>query len=181
MDEIFDIAQIESGLIPMNIEPCLINQLLVNLGMQFNIEKALIDKEHINIRVKRSNKDDAFSILTDEQKLKQVLVNLIENALKYTESGNIYIGYELIEDKRIQFYVKDSGIGFQQEKLDVLFERFRQVEEGHSRKFGGIGLGLTVSKKLVELMGGNMRADSAPGEALFLIIKNPCINAGLFL
>lgn len=163
MDEIFDIAQIESGLIPMNFEPCLINKLLTNLGMQFNIEKALIDKEHINIRVKRSNKDDSFSILTDEHKLKQVLVNLIENALKYTESGNIDFGYEMIEDQKIQFFVKDSGVGFHQEKLDVLFERFRQNEEGKNRSFGGIGLGLTLSKKIVELLGGTMWADSIPG------------------
>lgn len=163
MDEIFDIAQIESGIVPMHFEPCTINKLLVNLAMQFNIQKTLIDKEHINIQVKRNHKDDAFSILTDEQKLKQVLVNLIENALKYTESGNIDFGYELLEDKRIQFFVKDSGIGFHQEKLDVLFERFRQFEEGHSRSFGGIGLGLTLSKKFVELMGGTMWADSTLG------------------
>ena len=164
MDEIFDIAQIESGLIPMHFEPCLINELLVNLGMQFNIQKALVNKEHINIRVKRGNRDDSFFIVTDEQKLKQVLVNLIENALKYTESGSIDFGYELLEDKKVQFYVKDSGMGFQQEKLDVLFERFRQFEEGHNRSFGGIGLGLTLSKKFVELLGGTMWADSIPGE-----------------
>ncbi len=164
MDEIFDIAQIESGLVSMHFEPCQIHELLVNIAMQFNIQKALINKEHINIKVKRSNKDESFFIITDEQKLKQVLVNLIENALKYTESGSIDFGYELLEDKRIQFYVKDTGIGFQQEKLDVLFERFRQFEEGQNRSFGGIGLGLTLSKKFVELMGGTMWADSTLGE-----------------
>lgn len=174
MDEIFDIAQIESGLIPMHFEPCLINELLVNLAMQFNIQKSLIDKEHITIRVKRSNKDDSFSILTDEQKLKQILVNLIENALKYTESGSIDFGYELLEDKKVRFFVKDSGMGFHQEKLDVLFERFRQFEEGHSRSFGGIGLGLTLSKKFVELLGGNMWADSTlgVGSTFYFILPN---------
>lgn len=164
MDEIFDIAQIESGIVPMNMEPCQINKLLINLATQFNLKKTLIEKEQISIRVKRSNKDDSFSILTDEYKLKQVLTNLIENALKYTESGSIVFGYDLFEDKEIRFFVTDSGIGFHQEKLDVLFERFRQFEEGLSRSFGGLGLGLTLSKKFVELLGGTMWADSALGE-----------------
>ena len=174
MDEIFDIAQIESGMVPMHFEPCLINKLLVNVATQFNIKKALIEKEDINIRVKRGNKDDSFSILTDENKLKQTLVNLIENALKYTESGSIDFGYDLLEDNKIQFFVKDSGIGFHQEKLDVLFERFRQFDEGHGRTFGGIGLGLTLSKKFVELLGGTMWADSTLGEGSTFYFILPC-------
>jgi signal transduction histidine kinase len=164
MGEIFDIAQIESGIVTLQYEPCQVNGLLMSLASQFNIEKMLADKEHIGIRVKKSNKDAAFAILTDEHKLKQTLVNLIENALKYTEEGNIEFGYNLLEDRKVQFYVKDSGMGFQQEKLDILFERFRQFDEGHSRNFGGIGLGLTLSKKFVELLGGEMWAESTLGK-----------------
>ncbi len=164
MNEIFDIAQIESGIVTLQFEPCQINSLLMNLSSQFNIEKMLIGKEHINIRVRKGNKDSTFSILTDEHKLKQALVNLIENALKYTIEGNIEFGYDLIEDRKVQFFVKDSGLGFQQEKLNVLFERFRQFDEGHNRNFGGIGLGLTLSKKFVELLDGEMWAESTLGK-----------------
>lgn len=164
MNEIFDIAQIESGIVTLQFEPCQVNSLLMNLSSQFNIEKMLIGKEHINIRVRKGNKDSTFSILTDEHKLKQTLVNLIENALKYTIDGNIEFGYDLVEEKKVQFFVKDSGMGFQQEKLDVLFERFRQFDEGHNRNFGGIGLGLTLSKKFVELLGGKMWAESTLGK-----------------
>lgn len=174
MDEIFDIAQIESGIVPMDFEPCLINKLLVSLVTQFSIKKTLIEKDHINIRIKRSNKDESFSILTDEDKLKKVLINLMENALKYTESGSIDFGYDMLEDKKIRFFVKDSGLGFNQEKLDVLFERFRQFDEGHSRSFGGMGLGLTLSKKFVELLGGTMWADSTPGEGSIFYFTLPC-------
>ena len=174
MDEIFDIAQIESGIVPMDFEPCLINKLLVSLVTQFSIKKTLIEKDHINIRIKRSNKDESFSILTDEDKLKKVLINLMENALKYTESGSIDFGYDMLEDKKIRFFVKDSGLGFNQEKLDVLFERFRQFDEGHSRSFGGMGLGLTLSKKFVELLGGAMWADSTPGEGSIFYFTLPC-------
>jgi signal transduction histidine kinase len=164
MGEIFDIAQIESGIITMQVEPCQINELLMNLVSQFNIEKSLNGKEHISIRTKRSSKDASFSILTDEHKLRQTLVNLIENALKYTNEGSIDIGYTFRDDDKVEFYVKDSGIGFNQEKLDVLFQRFRQFDEGHSRTFGGIGLGLTLSKKFVELLGGEMWAESTLGK-----------------
>jgi signal transduction histidine kinase len=164
MNEIFDIAQIESGIVTLQLEPCQINSLLMGLSSHFNIEKMLMGKEHIGIRVKKSNKDSSFSILTDEHKLKQALVNLIENALKYTNEGNIEFGYDLLEDRKVQFFVKDSGMGFKQEKLDVLFERFRQFDEGHNRNFGGIGLGLTLSKKFVELLGGEMWAESIVGK-----------------
>ncbi|MBW6490315.1 MAG: hypothetical protein K0B15_03865 [Lentimicrobium sp.] len=164
MAEIFDIAQIESGIITMQFEPCQINELLMNLVTQFNIEKSLNSKAHITLRVRRMNKDAAFSILTDEHKLKQTLINLIENALKYTEEGSVEIGYTFREDNKVEFYVKDSGVGFNQEKLDILFQRFRQFDEGHNRTFGGIGLGLTLSKKFVELLGGEMWAESEPGK-----------------
>ncbi len=164
MGEIFDIAQIESGIISMQFEPCPVNELLMNLVSQFNIEKSMIGKEDISIRLKKPNKDAAFSIFTDEHKLRQTLVNLIENALKYTEQGSIEIGYSFREDDKVEFFVRDTGIGFKQEKLDVLFQRFRQVDEGHSRTFGGVGLGLTLSKKFVELLGGDMWAESEIGK-----------------
>jgi len=174
MGEIFDIAQIESGLIIMQREPCQINEVLMSLITFFNLEKGLSGKEHINIRMQKANKDNAFTILTDERKLRQTLYNLIENALKYTNEGFIEVGYQFRENSMVEFYVKDSGIGFPQEKLDVLFQKFRQVEEGHNRNYGGIGLGLTLSKKFVELMGGEMWAESKPGSGSVFYFTLPC-------
>jgi len=163
MGEIFDIAQIETGLIIMQREPCQINELLTGLTTFFNLEKGIAGKDHISIRMQKANKDSAFTILTDERKLRQALFNLIENALKYTSEGYIEVGYNFRNNGMVEFYVKDTGIGFPQEKLDVLFQRFRQVDEGHNRNYGGIGLGLTLSRKFVELMGGEMWAESKQG------------------
>ena len=174
MGEIFDIAQIESGLIIMQREPCQINEVLMSLITFFNLEKGLSGKEHINIRMQKANKDHSFTILTDERKLRQTLNNLIENALKYTNEGFIEVGYQFRENSMVEFYVRDSGIGFPQEKLDVLFQKFRQVEEGHNRNYGGIGLGLTLSKKFVELMGGEMWAESKPGAGSVFYFTLPC-------
>lgn len=127
MDEIFDIAQIESGLAQMQQEPCHVNELLTSLVTFFNLEKSLTGKDDILIRLRKSNKDAGFTIYTDS-KLRQTLFNLVENALKYTNEGSIEIGYELKDGKVASgSYVRDTGIGFPQEKLDVLFQRFRQV------------------------------------------------------
>lgn len=163
MDEIFDIAQIESGILQMHTEPCQVNELLMSLVTFFNLEKSLNGKDAIQIRVHKANKDTGFTIDTDPKKLRQALFNLIENALKYTNEGNIEIGYNLKEAGMVEFYVRDTGIGFPQEKLDILFQRFRQADDSNSRQFGGIGLGLTLSQKFIELMGGEMRAESEQG------------------
>jgi signal transduction histidine kinase len=173
MDEIFDIAQIESGLAQMQQEPCHVNELLTSLVTFFNLEKSLTGKDDIQIRLRKSNKDAGFTILTDPKKLRQALFNLIENSLKYTKEGSIEIGYELKDKERVEFYVRDTGIGFPQEKLDILFQRFRQADDSTTRQFGGIGLGLTLSQKFVELIGGEMRAESKPGNGSVFYISIP--------
>lgn len=163
IDEIFDIAQLESGMTNLQKEPVQINELLTGLITFFNMEKSALDKEHIAIRLNLANKNRQFSLMTDERKLRQTMINLIENALKYTNEGSVETGYDIF-DQKIRFFVKDSGIGFPQEKLDVLFQRFRQHDESQTRQYGGVGLGLTLSKKFVELMGGEMWAESVPGK-----------------
>lgn len=173
MDEIFDIAQIESGLAQMQQEPCHVNELLTSLVTFFNLEKSLTGKEDIQIKLRKPNKDAGFTIYTDPKKLRQTLFNLVENALKYTNEGSIEIGYEFKNNDMVEFYVRDSGIGFPQEKLDILFQRFRQADDSSTRQFGGIGLGLTLSQKFVELIGGEMRAESKPGIGSVFYIALP--------
>lgn len=163
MDEIFDIAQIESGLVSMHHAPVNVNEMLVGLVTFFNLEKGLSGKDDIQIRVSKANKDNNFKIDTDPKKLRQTIYNLIENSLKYTKEGYIELGYNFIDGSMVEFYVRDTGIGFDADLLDVLFKPFRQADDSNSRKFGGIGLGLTLSQKFVEIMGGKMRADSKPG------------------
>ncbi len=163
IDEIFDIAQLESGMVSLQKEPVQVNELLTGLVTFFNMEKGTLNKEHIAIRLNLANKDRQFTLITDERKLRQTLTNLIENALKYTNEGSIETGYDF-KDQKLRFFVRDSGIGFPQEKLDILFQRFRQHDESQTRQYGGVGLGLTLSKKFIEFMGGEMWAESIPGK-----------------
>ncbi len=163
MDEIFNIALIEAGITSLYKEECQVNELLTSLVTFFNMEKELNEQTDVSIRIKKPTRENSFSINTDPRKLRQTLYNLIENALKYTSSGYVEIGYELKNHSMIEFYVKDTGLGFPQEKLDIVFQRFRQVDDSNTRNFGGIGLGLTLSQKFVEMLGGEMRGESSPG------------------
>ena len=101
------------------------------------------------------------NILTDEIKLKQVIVNLISNAIKYTEKGKVTFGYQINEkDKTIEFSVKDTGLGIDEENLKVIFDRFRRIEDEFSVELSGLGLGLAISKAYIEMLGGTIRVSS---------------------
>jgi signal transduction histidine kinase len=102
-------------------------------------------------------------IRTDGGKLRQILVNLLSNAVKFTETGEITVGVRRGE-YRIEFYVTDTGIGIAEENLQRIFEPFWQVEQSSTRRAGGTGLGLTVSRSLARMLGGDVRVESRPGE-----------------
>ena len=108
------------------------------------------------------------TIIGDHDRLRQILVNLLSNAVKFTDEGDISVSVssELIEGNNCQilFTVKDMGIGIPKDKMDRIFEPFTQLERTISRKREGVGLGLAISKKLVEIMGGEIRVESVPGQ-----------------
>jgi len=153
INDVLDISKIEIGQVELyNSEVC-VNDVIreVSLNKPPNNNK--------NLFVYTTLTDDESTIITDESKLRQILTNLMTNAIKFTHKGNIQIGYDLV-DGFLQFYVSDSGIGISEDKLEVIFERFRQAEEGLSKKYGGTGLGLSISKSHVEMMGGKIWVES---------------------
>lgn len=100
--------------------------------------------------------DETFSIVTDPYRLKQIFNNLISNAIKFTDQGFIEFGYEIKDSNKLIFYVKDTGTGMPKEKVNIIFERFGQIEDSSNKNQSGTGLGLAISKKIVELLGGEM-------------------------
>ena len=173
INDIFDIAQVESGSMEMEEEACNINDLLSAVQTYFNFEKGTVGKDNLQVKLNRANKDSGFSILADKYKLRRTISNLVENALKYTEEGSIEIGYIYADSGMIEFFVKDEGIGFEQDKADVIFKSFRQVDDSSTRKYGGLGLGLTVAQKFTELMGGELWAESEPGKGSIFYFTIP--------
>ncbi len=159
IDDIIDFAKIESSQIRVTQEKIDINRMLDQLFIIF--QNQLIQKgiESITLLVDKALKSSEALIISDEHRLNQILSYLIENAIKYTSDGFIKFGYQVQEEK-IEFFVMDSGIGIAKDKHELIFERFRQVDEGNTRKFGGTGLGLPIAKGLVNLLGGDIRVES---------------------
>lgn len=165
IDDIIDLSKIDAGQLTVNPAGCNLDNLMFEVYTFFNEIKFKQEKEHINIRLLNLNDDESNILYTDAQRLRQVLVNLIGNALKFTEKGSVEFGYLINEDKsNIEFFVRDTGIGIPKDKQDIIFDRFRQVQEGSTRKYGGTGIGLYISKHIIELLGGDIWFESEVGQ-----------------
>ena len=167
INDIIDISKVEADELEINKSACDVNKVTDEIFLTFQQTKETMQKSHIDLRMVKPNTEEDLTIFTDPLRLKQILTNLVDNALKFTHEGYVEISYYITgtEDKRkLKFCVKDTGIGIPEDKLDIVYNRFRQVDDSSTREFGGTGLGLTISKKLVELMGGNIGIESKEGE-----------------
>ena len=116
-------------------------------------------------------------IFGDGTRITQILTNLISNAIKFTDFGFVKFGYSKTSDnKNIEFYVSDSGIGIDKENIELIFERFKQADDRINRKYGGTGLGLSISRQLVSLMGGELWVESEPGKGSTFRFTVPLIR-----
>lgn len=155
IESIIQTAKIESKEVSLEKEECDINHLMNDLFTSYNKNKGNIGKEHIEFRLKIESNGNPL-IITDISKLKQILSNLIDNALKFTERGYIEFGYEFLNKDSIQFSVKDTGIGIPPDNYNIIFEKFSQIKTLNSKKHNGLGVGLNISNNFVQQMGGKM-------------------------
>ncbi len=172
INDIIDLSKIEAGQIELMEADCNINSLLNEVFAFFQSTKSDSGKENIEIRFKPGLEDSESEVKIDSFRLKQILNNLLSNALKFTHLGYIEFGYKLIENN-LEFYVKDTGIGVSKDSMDIIFERFRQADDSHSRIYGGTGLGLSICKALVELMDGEIILSGNESEGSKFIFKLP--------
>jgi PAS domain S-box-containing protein len=160
LNNILDISKIEENLIQLNMEGCNLFRLMEELEVYYQNELVKNSKDHIKLIVKPGLTSENSFIRTDIARLYQILSNLLHNAVKFTESGFIETGFYLDNSDSLVFYVKDSGIGIPLDKQSLIFERFRQVEESITRTYEGAGLGLTICRGLLKLMGGKIWVES---------------------
>ncbi|HEU4345584.1 MAG TPA: ATP-binding protein [Candidatus Binatia bacterium] len=114
-------------------------------------------------------------IRTDHAKLKHVLENLLNNAIKFTDRGRVALNARHVpETNTLEFQISDTGVGIPKEKLPVIFEMFRQIDSSQTRPYGGVGLGLFIVKKFTEMLGGTVRVESEPGKGSTFTIRIPC-------
>lgn len=159
INDILDISKIEAGQISISISPVNITTILDELYQQF--EKQAEQKE-IQLKFNHEFQYRNLQISTDEIRLRQIITNLLSNAIKFTHNGYVELGTR-IKDNYLEIYVKDTGIGISGSDKEIIFEPFRQVENNNSRMYGGNGLGLSISKALVEKLGGTISVESELG------------------
>ncbi len=164
INDIIDIAKIEAGQLKIKQGNCSVNKMISELKITFDKEKISRGRADIKIKTSKAKKQPDFAIKTDPLRLRQIISNLITNALKFTPSGYIEFGYNFPSEKEIRFYVKDTGIGISKDKINKIFERFGQVENREISNRTGTGLGLAISEHLTYLLGGELQVESVYGE-----------------
>jgi len=163
INNIVDISKIEAGLMEVNLTDADINE---QIDYIYNFFKPEVEAKGLKFYYKKYYADHKISIKTDHEKLYAIFTNLVKNAIKYSFHGYIEFGYVPNNLKNINYlvcYVKDTGIGIQKNKIGIIFDRFRQVSEGKSRRYEGAGLGLSITKSYVEMLGGKIWVESEEG------------------
>jgi two-component system, sensor histidine kinase len=162
INDIIEFAKLESDHIKIIKETVNVQNVFKEMLDTYRSEIYRREKSEIEIIIDKEESKDSILIYTDYYRFKQILSNLIMNAIKFTLKGQIKIGYS-VKENQIEFYVSDSGIGIPEEKINKIFERFIQLESNPNNNLSGTGLGLAISKRLVELLGGEISVSSQEG------------------
>ena len=169
IDDILDISRLGTKQVKVIETDVCLNDVLLELFSTFDLKAKELK---IPLYLKKALSDKQSTIRIDITKLNKVLSNLLENALKFTNQGFIEFGYQL-KNNEIELYVKDTGIGIEKSKHKSIFERFSQAEKDLSKKFGGLGLGLSIAKENAELLGGRIQLESKEGKGSTFFVTIP--------
>ena len=176
INDVLDLSRMDAGGFTIDTAP-------FNLGQLVNSVKAMFDSiaSEKNISFQKNVSDDCdIMVLGDSVRLSQILMNLVGNAFKFTEKGSVTLTCKPIktvgEKMRVEFGIKDTGIGIPSTKLNLIFERFSQVDTNFTRMHEGSGLGLAITKKLVELQGGSISVKSKPGKGSHFTFSLPYLK-----
>jgi len=167
VNDLFEITLIESGEIKIRIEDVAVENVLTDVYSLIESEKQRANKDKLELNLIIPPEKEKINIKTDPNKLKQILINLLKNAVKFTNKGHVNYGFTITtkhEKLFLKFFVQDTGIGIPAEQHDMIFDVFRQAQESSSRKYAGTGIGLSVAKRLTELLGGEIWLESKVGK-----------------
>jgi len=176
IEDIIEVSKIEAGGVKIVKSTCYVNQLLDDLKLSFETHKARQGKQHIELITQKKSQEQDFSIQTDPYRLNQIITNLLGNAVKFTDDGSITFGYDFYlkgGNEYLKFFVKDTGLGINKEKVGLIFDRFLKVPAGKTKLYGGTGLGLSISKSLSEILGGEIWLESVENEGTTFFFTIP--------
>lgn len=172
INDILEISKIETKQVPLNFEECKLDVLLLEIHEFFILEQKRQIKEHIKLILNNDTSNNQ-SFTTDKGKFKQIVTNLIINALKFTDEGQIEISITINDLSSVTIQVSDTGIGIPATEYKNIFERFAQVEQGANRIFSGTGLGLSIVKGLTNALSGTIHLESELGKGSTFTITLP--------
>jgi signal transduction histidine kinase len=172
INDVLDLAKIEAGKMKLVFEKFVLRDLMEET---LDITSSLAREKNLALQILPESQDQ-FEIVADRVRLRQVFINIVSNAVKFTEMGGINISsVRFPVEKKLQITFRDSGIGIPKEMLETIFESFSQVNTSTTRKAGGTGLGLPISRRLIEMHGGRMWAESSgdSGEGSIFLVELP--------
>ena len=171
INDLLDVSRMEAGAVTFNIEQFDVIQTIEEV---LEMAQPLVSGKPVTVSA--TLPDALPPMRSDRVKCKQILVNLLSNAIKFTDTGAVVVSVEL-EETMLAVHVRDSGIGIRPEDLDVVFEKFRQLDGSSSRRHGGTGLGLAITRQLCDFLGGAVTAASVVGEGSTFTVRLP-MNLG---
>ena len=174
INNILDYLKIEAGKTDIKKESFVLSVFLREIEQFFD---PLIREKNLEFTINYNIESDLL-LITDRQKLEQILVNLIGNAIKFTNKGSVELTLKLLAEKELKISVRDTGIGIKSKNLELIFEEFRQGDGGTKRKYEGTGLGLSITKEYTKLLGGEIFVESEyrKGTEFFLLFRNMVIE-----
>jgi two-component system, cell cycle sensor histidine kinase PleC len=173
INDLLDISTIDVGMLKVHMENVDLDEVVHGVASLMRIHA-----ENANVELKVDHQAARVILQADERRLRQVLVNLLGNAIKFTEAGGAVSMATRMDRDGLAISVSDTGIGISQEDLAGIFAPFHQVDHGHSRRYDGAGLGLTIAKSLSELMGGKLEVDSELGRGTIVTLSFPGAQCG---
>ncbi len=174
IEDIFDLALTEQNDIKIRLKTFSIEDLYIEL--KTILEELLVNagkNDDVNLIFSPQKELLSRQMMSDKNKIMQVMINLFKNAVKFTESGAIKFAMYETDNNYLSFRITDTGVGIDKEKQDIIFEFFRQGDDTHTRRFGGVGVGLAISRKIAEAMDGNIKVLSEKGEGATFLFSVP--------
>jgi signal transduction histidine kinase len=172
INDVLDLAKVEAGKMELHPETFPVRKAIEEVTA---VIKGIANKKHIAVDIEVSDGLDAVTL--DQHKFRQVLYNLLSNAVKFTdEGGKVDIHARRLDPHRFEVQVLDTGIGIKAEDINRLFTGFEQLDSGIARRFEGTGLGLALTKKIIEFQGGRIGVESEPGKGSTFTVVLPVMT-----
>src|SRR5690606_3095998 len=172
INDILDLSRVEAGHIEVELEPIMLDQVLQPLD---NLFRPIANEKSLAFSIEKVA-GAPLEMTTDSQRLQQILKNLLANAIKFTDSGKVVLRVADAGEGRVRFDVEDTGIGIPEDQQEAVFNAFRQADGTTRRKYGGSGLGLSISREFARLLGGSVSVASTPGQGSTFTLIVPVVS-----